>query len=129
MSKALAQAAKLKPEIRLAQAISEFATSLEGPHRTTFKALQTQAAPKPVDVIKVTEEINRDGQRAHTAWKPYATRLVGILEKLQMISSIGDLLIGNSQNTMASGVWASVKISLSVCDTELVLGIRGLAWN
>ncbi|KAI8625500.1 hypothetical protein F5Y19DRAFT_479607 [Xylariaceae sp. FL1651] len=121
MSKALGQAAKLKPEIRLAQALSEFGASLEDARTREFRALQTRSPPNPEDVIRLTEEINRDGSRMHKAWRPYATRIVTFLEKIQVLSRVGDFLIGSSQNLIASGVWAAIKITLS-----MALGSLGL---
>lgn len=114
MSVAIIEAAKLKPEIRLAQAISEFDASLDGTHRATFKTYHSSSPPRPQDVIRITEEINRDGARAHKAWRPYGTRLVGILDRIQMFANVGDILVGGAQNMIASGVWAAVRLSLSV---------------
>jgi len=114
MSKAIRQAARLKPEVRLAQSLSEFAASLDGGRRTTFKNLQSKSPPSPADVIRLTEEINRDGSRLHRAWRPYGTRLVAILEKIQALVHVGDLLVGGSQNMIASGVWAAARLGLTV---------------
>jgi hypothetical protein len=115
MSKALYQAAKLKPEIRLAQALSEFCARLAEPRTREFKSLQTTLPPTPADVIRLTEEINRDGARNHKAWRPYATSMALFLERVQTLSRIGDFLLGSAQNMMASGVWAVIKITLGVC--------------
>lgn len=82
MSVALSQTARLKPEIRLAQALSQFAAKLDENRRVTFKNLQSQSPPTAADVIRLTEEVNRDGSRLHKAWRPYGTRLVGILERI-----------------------------------------------
>jgi hypothetical protein len=114
MSRALTQARRLKPGIRLAQSVSEFGALLDGTHAITFKTLQTRSPPTTDDVIRFTEEINRDGSRLHRAWKPYGTRLLRILEQLAVLTKAGDLLVGGSQNMVASGVWAVVRISLQV---------------
>lgn len=108
------QAGKLKPEIRLAQAVSEFGACLDGTRRATFKTLQTNSPPSPTEVIRLTEEINRDGARLHRSWQPHGTRLVGILERIQLFSAVGDVLVGGAQNMIASGVWAAVRMSLEV---------------
>ncbi|KAJ4307507.1 hypothetical protein N0V84_012683, partial [Fusarium piperis] len=106
-------AAKLKPEIRLAQAISEFNASLSNNNqRTRFKNLQSKSPPTPVDIIRLTEEINRDGAKAHRSWRPYGTRLVAILERMRQFAPVGDVLVGGSQNLIACGVWAVVRLSL-----------------
>ncbi|KAK3935265.1 hypothetical protein QBC46DRAFT_358398 [Diplogelasinospora grovesii] len=114
MNLAKVQTPKLKPEIRLAQAISEFAASLDDGRRATFKTLQTNSPPSPTEVIRLTEEINRDGARMHRSWQPHGTRLVGILERIQVFSAVGDILIGGSQCMIASGVWAAVRMSLQL---------------
>ncbi|WAO93267.1 NACHT domain-containing protein [Fusarium falciforme] len=113
LSSAVGFAAKLKPEIRLAQAISEFNASLSNKNqRARFKNLQSQSPPSPDDIIRLTEEINRDGARAHRSWRPYGTRLVAILERMRQFAPIGDVLVGGSQNLIACGVWAVVRLSL-----------------
>ncbi|KAL2680451.1 hypothetical protein Neosp_008052 [[Neocosmospora] mangrovei] len=113
LSSAVGLAAKLKPEIRLSQVISEFNASLDNKNqRARFKNLQSQSPPGPDDIIRLTEEINRDGARAHRSWRPYGTRLVAILERLRQFAPIGDVLIGGSQNLIACGVWAVVRLSL-----------------
>ncbi|KAK3331441.1 hypothetical protein B0H66DRAFT_97208 [Apodospora peruviana] len=114
MSTALSQAASLKPDIRLAQALSEFCASLNDARANEFKALRTRSPPTPADVIKLTEEINRDGSRAHKTWRPYATSMALFLDKVQTLSRIGDLLLGASQNLMATGIWAAVKVTLGI---------------
>ncbi|RSM05266.1 hypothetical protein CDV31_009664 [Fusarium ambrosium] len=112
ISSAVGFAAKLKPEIRLAQAISEFGASLNTQNqRTRFKNLQSQSPPSPDDIIRLTEEINRDGARAHRSWRPYGTRLVAILDRMRQFAPIGDVLVGGSQNLIACGVWAVTSLS------------------
>ena len=114
MEQAIAAAGKLKPEIRLAQAVSEFGASLAPKHAVAFKNFQSQSRPVSQDAIRITEELNRDGARSHRGWKPFGTRLVKILERVQVFTSIGDVLIGGSQNMIACGVWAVVRVSLTV---------------
>lgn len=115
LSSAVGFAAKLKPEIRLAQAISEFNASLSNKNqRAKFKNLQSQSPPSSDDIIRFTEEINRDGARAHRSWRPYGTRLVAILERMRQFAPIGDVMVGGSQNLIACGVWAVVRLSLEV---------------
>jgi hypothetical protein len=116
MEQAIAAAGKLKPEIRLAQAVSEFGASLASKHAVAFKNFQSQSRPVPLDAIRITEELNRDGARCHKGWKPFGTRLVKILERVQVFTSIGDVLIGGSQNLIACGVWAVVRVSLQASE-------------
>lgn len=114
MSTALSRIALLKAEVRLAQALSEFCGSLSEPRAREFKTLQTTSPPGPDDVIRLTEEINRDGSRAHRSWRPYATKMALFLEKVQSLARVGDFLVGSSQNLVASGVWATIKLTLGV---------------
>lgn len=116
MSSGLAVAARLKPEIRLAQAISEFSLSLSNDkdRHVRFKNLQTRIPPSASEIIQLTEEINRDGARRHKSWRPHATRLLPVLERIRQFAPIGDVLIGGAQNLLASGVWAAVRLALDV---------------
>lgn len=67
VSKQLALTGRLKPEARLGIAISEFAQSLDTERRREFQCKQTAKDTQisGQDVIKVTEEINREGARRH----------------------------------------------------------------
>jgi len=115
MSLAYRQAGKGKASIRLAQAVSEFAAALDSPQRkATFKTLQTRSPPTAADVISFTEELNSDGTGLHRSWLPYGTRLVFVLDKIRLFTKAGDLLVGGSQNLIASGVWAVVRMSLQI---------------
>jgi len=110
--------AKLDASLRLSQAISEFGAlldSVNAKHHAVFKTLRTRKPPTAYDVLQFTEELNRDGLRLHrTWWKRYGTRLVKILDHIQIVMTAGDILIGGSQNMIASGVWAVVRLSLQV---------------
>ncbi|KAH8883052.1 hypothetical protein GQ53DRAFT_883522, partial [Thozetella sp. PMI_491] len=112
MSNLLTPAPALTPEVRLAQAISEFALILPTKERVVFRSLQRSSEPSPADIIRLTEEINRDGARMHRGWQHQATRLVAILDRVQMFAKVGDVLIGGSQSMVACGVWAVVKLAL-----------------
>jgi len=108
----------LPADLRLAQAVSEFAQALDGPTKQRFRELQVQltaAAPSATDVIRLTEQLNREGVKRHASWQPAAgTRVGGFLRRLQQFAASGDVLIGGSQNLIASGVWASVRAMLEV---------------
>lgn len=114
MEQAIATVGKLKPEIRLAQAISEFSTALSPKYAVAFKIFLSQSRPTPQDIIRLTEELNRDGARSHKGCRPFGTRLIDILQRVQVFIGIGDILIGGSQNIIACGVWAVVRVSLQV---------------
>ncbi|UQC73496.1 major facilitator superfamily transporter [Colletotrichum lupini] len=77
-----------------------------------FKNLQTRSPPTAMEVLQLTEEINRDGAHRHRSWRPNATRLVTVLERICQFAPIGDVLVGGAQNLLASGVWATVRMTL-----------------
>lgn len=115
-SKQLALAGRLKPEARLGVALSEFAQVLDSKRREEFRKSQssTGLAPSGSDVIGFTETLNREGRRRHKQWGQDGTRVGSLLARVQCLSSIGDVVVGGSQNLIASGVWGAVKLCLMV---------------
>ena len=112
MPKLITGPSNLTPDLRLIQAISEFGAILEGDARAQFNSLKAKAEPKASDVVKLTEELDEKGMQAHSSWRPYGSRLQGILSDIHALTSVGDALVGGSQNMVASGVWAAVRLSL-----------------
>ena len=110
--------ASLQADLRLVQAVSEFARILDDTDKQRFRELQTQlsvSAPSAADVISLTEELNREGAKRHASWRPAAgARLGGFLRRLQQFAAFGDVFIGGSQNLIATGVWAAVRAMLEV---------------
>ncbi|KAF5010298.1 hypothetical protein FDECE_3548 [Fusarium decemcellulare] len=105
----------LSPDIRLAKVVSEFGAGLDEKHRPIFKTWQTHSPPSESDVIRLTEEVNRDGSRLHQgSWKAFGTRLFKLLDQIQILIKPGDILVSGSQNMVASGVWAAVRMSLEI---------------
>lgn len=115
---------QLAPELRLAQAISEFAQALDGRRKQEFMKFQAQcagSAPALSEVIMMTEQLNREGARRHASWTPATgTRLGGFLSRMQKFAEAGDVLIGGTQSLIASGVWTALRVSLEVRITVLV---------
>ncbi|KAK8047997.1 hypothetical protein PG996_016061 [Apiospora saccharicola] len=112
MAKSLAIAAdNLKPEVKLGVALSEFSQALDDKYRQQFIALRgaSPRVPTPADVIRVTEELNREGAKTHRTWRPYSTRLCSILHRIQIFASTGDVAIGGAQNMIASGDQVALK--------------------
>ncbi|KAM0491790.1 hypothetical protein ACHAP8_010420 [Fusarium lateritium] len=105
MSVVVPAAVSLSPAIRLAKAVSEFGAGLDDRYRPTFKTWQTHSPPSELDVIRLTEEVNRDGSRLHQkSWKPFGTRLYKFLDQVQLLVQPGDILVSGSQNIIASGI-------------------------
>ncbi|KAM0282140.1 hypothetical protein ACHAQH_003180 [Verticillium albo-atrum] len=94
LSRFIARSDPLKAEIRLFDAVSKFATALETSelekHKATFKNIRT-SSPTAHDVVRLTEVINRDGQRLHKTWWPCGTRLLAVFEQIHTFTKSGDI--------------------------------------
>jgi hypothetical protein len=124
MSGVLAKASSLKPEIRLAQAVSEFEADLSNNQKSTYRTLKSQSlstTPGPSDVMRLTAEVDR-----HTSNKfnsaCFGPRFTNFLHGVQQFAALGDVVIGGSQNLLACGVWALVRMSLLVSVLFLQFG-------
>ncbi|KAL2822219.1 ankyrin repeat-containing domain protein [Aspergillus cavernicola] len=112
MSTALTKAARLKPEIRLGQAVSEFQVNLSSLEKATFRSQQTNACKNPPDirdVMQLTAELNRCTGAHGQCFGP---RVTSILRAVQQFASLGDIVVGGSQNLLACGVWSVVRLTL-----------------
>ncbi|KAK7926616.1 hypothetical protein PG985_003614 [Apiospora marii] len=113
MSRALNQAAKLKAEIRLAQAVSEFEAGLQDDAKREFSLFKNQTISSPPTikgVMQLTAEIDHTTRTAGS--RCYGPRLMKTLECVQQFAAIGDVIIGGSQNIVACGVWTIVRTTL-----------------
>ena len=99
---------------KLGLAISQFRETLNDNDRQNFACLETLSQPRVEDAIRLAEEINDSGSRLHRKWKGYGTRLYGLLSQVQVLTAVGDAVVGGSQNLIASGVWAVMRLSLTV---------------
>jgi hypothetical protein len=106
MSKALTSASVLKPEIRLAQAVSQFEADLSSEQKAAFHTQKSQfekSPPDESDVMRLTAEINREslvkGGRGC-----FGPRMNNFLYAVQQFAAIGDVLVGGSQNIFACGI-------------------------
>jgi hypothetical protein len=114
MALAFSNAAQLKPEIRLAQVLSEYEAILDDDQKVKFRAYRRQSPPNAADVVRLTAEIDRDETRSRKSRQCVGTRLTNILQAVQQFSILVDILIGGSQNLIASAVWGVMKMSLKV---------------
>jgi hypothetical protein len=116
MSKALINALRLKPEIRLAQAVSQFEADLSSEQKAEFRAHSSQSRVSPPDqsdVMRLTSEIDRTsgitaGRRC------FGPRMTSFLLAVQQFAALGDIIVGGSQNIIACSVWTAVRMSLLV---------------
>jgi hypothetical protein len=125
MSLALSQAGPLKAEIRLSQALGEFAAVLDSKRKVELGVFKSQKAPSFGSVIELTNEVARDGKRQHGSyWLPkFGPRLEPLLHRIQVFGKAGDILIGGSQNMVASGVWACIRVFLQVRGAGASMGV------
>ena len=117
MSVALANAFRLKPEIRLAQAISQFDADLSSEQKATFRTYKSQShasPPDPSDVMRLTAEIDRHVSGKTGGGRCFGPRLTNFLQAVQQFTVVGDVIVGGSQNVIACGVWSLVRMSLLV---------------
>ena len=117
MSTALANAGLLKPEFRLAQAVSQFEADLSTEQKARFRAYQSQSRDSPPDtsdVMRLTAEIDRHMSGNVSGRLCRGPRLTGFLQAVQQFAALGDIVVGGSQNIIACGVWSLVRMSLLV---------------
>jgi ankyrin repeat domain-containing protein 50 len=116
MSSAVAKASRLKPEIRLAQAVSQFEADLSDKEKNALRTqkLQLQSSPPDQgDVMRLTAQIDKTsgivaGRRC------FGPRLTSFLQAVQQFAALGDVVVGGSQNLVACGAWMLVRMSLLV---------------
>jgi len=114
MSVILASASRLKPEIRLAQAVSQFEADLSSEQKTTFNTYRSQSLqspPDPSDVMRLTAEIDRQAS-GKFGGRCFGPRFTNFLQVVQQFAALGDVIVGGSQNIIACGIWSLVRISL-----------------
>jgi hypothetical protein len=122
MSRALAKAALLKPEIRLAQVISEFEADLSNEQKASFRMLRMQSlstTPSPDDVMRLTAEVDRCTSKKF-ARACFGPRFTNFLHGVQQFAALGDVLVGGTQSLIACGVWSLVRMSLLVSNLVLI---------
>ncbi|KAI8184046.1 hypothetical protein K4K51_012842 [Colletotrichum sp. SAR 10_75] len=117
MALAVRNAAALKPEIRLAQAVSEFEAKLDEEHKAAFRNTRIAARttpPTPSDVMRLTADIDARVRQEHGLSRCFGPRLTNILQAVQQFAALGDTVIGGSQSLVACGVWSAVRMMLHV---------------
>ncbi|KAH6669833.1 hypothetical protein B0J14DRAFT_486435 [Halenospora varia] len=115
MSTLLANASRLKPEIRLAQAVSQFEADLSSEHKAAFHTYRSQShnsPPSQSDVMRFTAEIDRRASGRVGAGRCFGPRLINVLQAVQQFAALGDVIVGGSQNIITCGVWSLVRMTL-----------------
>ncbi|OQD90382.1 hypothetical protein PENANT_c001G05769 [Penicillium antarcticum] len=114
MSKSVVIVSHLKPEARLAQAVSQFEAELSDEHKASFRVSRSKAIGSPPgiqDVMQLTAEIDHAAEKRRRCLGP---RLTNILQATQQFAALGDVLVGGSQNILVCGVWTTVRLSLQI---------------
>ncbi|RYP71282.1 hypothetical protein DL769_004719 [Monosporascus sp. CRB-8-3] len=125
MSSALANAAPLKAEIRLAEAVSLFEADLSTEQKATFRSYRSQSCKSPPDihdVMRLTAEIDRHTSSKLGGGRCFGPRLTNALQAVQQFAALGDIIVGGAQNIIASGVWSLVRMTLllvSINDSDM----------
>jgi hypothetical protein len=117
MSVMLANARPLKPEIRLAQAVSQFQADLSREQKASFRTYESQSRgspPSPSNVMQLTAEIDRCAASGKVGGRCFGPRLTSFLQAVQQFAALGDIMIGGLQSLIACGVWSVVRMSLLV---------------
>lgn len=118
MSIILSNSSRLKPELRLAQAISQFEADLSSEQKVTFRNYKSQSQdfpPDPSDVMRLTAEVDyRSASNKIGRGRCFGPRLTNFLQAVQQFAALGDVVVGGTQNIVACGVWSLVRTSLLV---------------
>ncbi|KAF5987574.1 vegetative incompatibility protein het-E-1 [Fusarium bulbicola] len=115
MALSLRDGARLKPDIRLAQAVSEFEAALTSEQKVAFRASRSsalQTSPTMSDVMRLTAEIDLMATNKHGRGRCFGPRLTNLLQAIQQFAALGDVVVGGSQNLIACGVWAAARMTV-----------------
>ncbi len=114
MAGVVATVAKLKPELRLAKAISQFEASLSNDEKIIFRDQRSQslrAPPGVNEVMRLTAQMDRSQKPGGRCFGPRFTKF---LHGIQQYAALGDIIVGGAQNIIAAGVWTVVRTALVV---------------
>ncbi|KAK4199138.1 hypothetical protein QBC40DRAFT_349716 [Triangularia verruculosa] len=116
MSLIRAAVTRSKAEARLKDALGHFERDLTLDQQKTFRTFRTQADRSPPnisDVMQITAEIDQEVSKNNAfRGRCLGPRFTNFLESAQRFASIGDVILGGSQNLIACGVWSLVRFSL-----------------
>ncbi|CZS85808.1 unnamed protein product [Fusarium graminearum] len=115
MALVIRESGSLKPEIRLAQAVSEFEALLTSEQKSMFRTSRDRAvstAPTMSDVMRLTAEIDLKATSKHGRGRCFGPRMTNTLQAIQQFAALGDIVVGGGQNLIACGVWAVARFTL-----------------
>ncbi|KAI1370307.1 hypothetical protein F4677DRAFT_465593 [Hypoxylon crocopeplum] len=108
---------RLRPEIELGKAVSDFKYILSVEQNAAFQMMRAHALASPPtirDVMNLTAEIDQKRrQQKGGAHRCFGPRFTMILESVQQYASLEDIIIGSSQNIIACGAWALTVVKFS----------------
>ena len=113
MAVALRKAARLRPEIKLSQALHEFESILNQGERDRFNVFKKESPPGASAPLTFTCILDRELGAQHRR-RCIGPKAINLLQSAQQFSSVVDVLIGGSQNLLASSIWGILKLSLQV---------------
>ncbi|KAL8736998.1 MAG: hypothetical protein Q9181_002122 [Wetmoreana brouardii] len=113
MALILANAAPLKPEIKLAQALDDYGKILSDEER---RQLYDQGPPDAMAAINFTTLLDRD--RSNRSRQCMGPRLITFLESVQQFSGVVDTFV-SSHPELAALVWGGVKVALLAANNYL----------
>ena len=116
MALVISKAAKLKPEICLGQALSEFESLINHEQKIQLHSFSSEI-PDATAVMKLTSEIDRKNSNRRS--RCIGSRLTNILESVQQFTTVIDVSIGSSQSNIAALTWGGVKLALLVMPTAV----------
>ena len=118
MALAIRNAARLKPEIQLSRALHDFEAILDQDQKAQFDEFKKESPPGASAPLAFTSFLDRSlqGRRSRSCIGP---RVINLLQGTQQFSTVIDVVIGGSQNLLASSVWGILKLSLQVsCNSQ-----------
>lgn len=113
MATALSSIARLKPEIKLAQALFNFESDLSKSEQRAFAIYARSSPPDASDVMRLITEIDARASEAVNR-RCFGPRITSFLSTLQQFAALGDVVVGGSQNLAAAAIWGAVRMSLLV---------------
>ncbi|KXH50938.1 hypothetical protein CSAL01_04803 [Colletotrichum salicis] len=65
--------------------------------------------------MRLTAEIGHEARQRRLLFRCFGPRLTNLLQAVQQFAALGDVVVGGSQNLVACGVWAAVRMTLHMC--------------